>query len=71
MDKITGMVKICPVCKKDFYVLDVGIWAYKKKNKKGHNKYYCSWKCMRKEKSDEKNTNHYGVTCGDDVDGMP
>lgn len=29
MDKITGMTKTCPVCKKDFYILDVGIWAYK------------------------------------------
>ena len=47
MDKITGMVKTCPVCKKEFYVLDVGIWAYKKKNKKGHNRYFCSWTCMR------------------------
>lgn len=47
MDKITGMVKTCPVCKKDFYLLDVGIWAYKKRNPKGHNRYFCSWSCMR------------------------
>ena len=49
MDKITGMFKTCPVCKKEFYILDVGIWAYKKKNKKGHNKYYCSWTCFREK----------------------
>ena len=35
--------RICPVCKKEFTVLWPLQWAYRT-----GEKYYCSWKCLRK-----------------------
>lgn len=48
MDTMTGTTKTCPICKKPYYILDTRVWVYKRKNASGHQKYFCSWGCMRK-----------------------
>jgi hypothetical protein len=40
----------CPVCKKNFVIMNKAAYVYQKKHKK-----FCSWSCMRKfEKSKEE-----------------
>lgn len=40
-------MRICPVCGKDFIIMDAGAYAYQKQVGKKHLN-YCSWGCMRK-----------------------
>ena len=49
-DLLTGWQKECPICGKRFWAF--ADWAYAKgyKNKK---RYYCSWKCLRKQEAEE------------------
>lgn len=49
-------MKICPVCKKKFFVMYPGLWGYKRGSKPHNFTYYCSWKCLRasEKKGEEK-----------------
>lgn len=51
-----GAFRTCPVCQKQFFVADLGGWAYKrylsrtKKNPNAKNEltWFCTWSCLRK-----------------------
>ena len=54
----------CPICKKDFFCTNQGMWVYKITDESG--KYtFCSWTCMRKyereheSKPDGRKKNHF------------
>lgn len=46
-DKEKYSTRVCPVCKKEFYVADPGSWVYKIICRNQTN-YMCSWTCLRK-----------------------
>lgn len=51
-----GLTKKCPHCKKEFFVADPDIWAYKILNEcDWRYKLYCSWHCLQAARADIKN----------------
>ena len=49
-----GYFRICPQCKKNFYILDVEMWVYKL-----YDRPYCSWGCLNEKRKTVKRHNHY------------
>lgn len=53
------MIKICPICGKEFEVLYPDIWRFKRQNR-----HLCSWSCLRvhdnRRKEDRMNSKNYG-----------
>lgn len=48
--------KICPVCKRHFWVMYPHLWAYKRGYGLNQQVYFCSWKCLRTDEKKEKMT---------------
>lgn len=46
--------KICPVCRKHFWVMYPHLWAYKRGYGLNQQIYFCSWKCLRTDEKKEK-----------------
>ena len=46
--------KICPVCRKHFWVMYPHLWAYKRGYGLNQQVYFCSWKCLRTDEKKEK-----------------
>ena len=46
--------KICPVCKRHFWVMYPHLWAYKRGYGLNQQIYFCSWKCLRTDEKKEK-----------------
>lgn len=46
--------KICPVCKRHFWVMYPHLWAYKRGYGLNQQVYFCSWKCLRTDEKKEK-----------------
>lgn len=67
MEREAGGMKICPVCKKEFYVPILINWTYAKRSKNKVEILYCSWTCYRSNvKKVEKK---HCINCGKEIIG--
>ncbi len=50
-NRISGVMKKCPICGREFFTPDVNTWAYKKYHAKLNGStisyFFCRWNCLR------------------------
>lgn len=59
MIKLESHYRKCAMCGKEFFVPDFSSYAYKR----GLNKYFCKWSCLRKYDAEKENKKDGLVTC--------